>query len=700
MSPVKMGNGDVTAEQEAAAKAERKRLKKLAKAKAALAEAASTNGVANGNINGETKGVSSDDWMLTKKEKKKRKEELAAAAAANESMDMQNNVKEKKKAKKRKLEKENGAEAKIDWAQEVDQVLPLNGDSGKKKKKEGDEPEKKKKKKEKAQHLETPKEQVVEEVKEKGPFKKIFYKPTKATLSIPDEQVKAFQEKHKMNLTGRLSEIYKPIENFADFCTDAKIMSVVKDFDKPTPIQSQCWPIIGSGRDIIGIAETGSGKTLAFSLPALEHMLYRYDHPVPGLPPNPIMLVLSPTRELAMQSQEVMEKAGKECEIRSVCCYGGVPKWQQRQALRWGTEVVVATPGRLKDLVNMGCLNLKGVSYLVLDEADRMLDQGFEDDIREIIGMTHPERQTCLFSATWPEAIRQLAREFLTDPIKVTIGTDDLTANTRIKQVVEVIDERDKPEKLMKCLEKYNNADTKNRMIVFVLKKMDAGEVENELWNKGYNVVSIHGDKTQWERTNALEKFKRGTANVLVATDVAARGLDIPDVEAVINFSFPLTIEDYVHRIGRTGRAGKEGIAHSLFTQQDYKLAGCLVKVLKDAGQEVPPEMLKFDLRIRGKMFDKFFNKDGTNSAPVQCYRCNDTGHISRDCPQGGGGGGFRGRGGGRGFGGRGGGGRGGGGGEGCFKCGEQGHFSRECPKGGGGGRGGGFRGRGGRGRF
>ena len=170
---------------------------------------------------------------------------------------------------------------------------------------------------------------------------------------------------------------------------------------------------------------------------------------------------------------------------------------------------------------------------------------------------------------------------------QVTIGSDDLTANTSIKQIVEVIDERDKPEKLIKCLEKYANADTKNRMIVFVLKKTDAVEVENELWNKGYNVVSIHGDKTQWERTNALEKFKRGQCNIMVATDVAARGLDIPDVEAVINFSFPLTIEDYVHRIGRTGRAGKEGTAHSLFTQQDYKLAGCLVKVLKDANQEV-----------------------------------------------------------------------------------------------------------------
>merc|ERR1719290_728365 len=182
----------------------------------------------------------------------------------------------------------------------------------------------------------------------------------------------------------------------------------------------------------------------------------------------------------------------------------------------------------------------------------------------------------------------------------------------------------------MKCLEKYTNADTKNRMIVFVLKKMDAGEVENELWNKGYNVVSIHGDKTQWERTNALEKFKRGTANVLVATDVAARGLDIPDVEFVINYSFPLTIEDYVHRIGRTGRAGKEGVAHSFFHRGDSRNAGCLVKVLKDAGQEVPKEMFQFDLRIKARTFEKFFNKDGQGQAPKQCFTCGDTGHSSR----------------------------------------------------------------------
>merc|ERR1719187_419639 len=333
---------------------------------------------------------------------------------------------------------------------------------------------------------------------------------------------------------------------------------------------------------------------------------------------------------------------------------------------RWGVEVVVATPGRLKDLVQMGCVSLAGISYLVLDEADRMLDQGFEEDIRAIIKMTHPERQTCLFSATWPEAIRSLANEFLTDPVKVTIGSDDLSANKRIKQVVEVIDERDKTDKLLKTLQLYANSETKNTIIVFVLKKEEACDIEDELYHKGYRVSSIHGDKTQWERSKALDNFKDGRINVLVATDVAARGLDIPDVEFVINYSFPLTIEDYVHRIGRTGRAGKDGVAHSFFHKGDYKLAGGLVKVLKDAEQEVPQEMYKFDLRIKAKAFNKFFNKEGGGEAPKQCFKCGDTGHMSRFCPQGGGGG----------RGGRGGG-RGGSssGGDGCFKCGEPGHF-------------------------
>merc|ERR1712106_1146450 len=344
--------------------------------------------------------------------------------------------------------------------------------------------------------------------------------------------------------------------------------------------------------------------------------------------------------------------------------------WEQKRQLRWGVEVVVATPGRLKDLVQMGCVSLAGISYLVLDEADRMLDQGFEDDIREIIGMTHKERQTCLFSATWPEAIRNLAKEFLTDPVKVTVGSDSLSANKKIKQIVEVIDERDKDEKLLKVLQKYTNTETTNRMIIFVLKKAEAYDLEDNLWSKGFKVGSIHGDKTQWEREAALKQFKSGEVNLLVATDVAARGLDIPDVEYVINYSFPLTIEDYVHRIGRTGRAGKEGIAHSFFHRGDQRNAGSLVKILKDAGQEVPKEMLQFDLRIKARTFEKFFNKDGGNARPpAQCFKCGDTGHSARAC-QGAGNAPSS---------------------EGCFKCGEEGHMSRECPKGGGmrGGRGG-----------
>merc|ERR1719422_18732 len=608
---------------------ERKRLKKLAKMSVEQA-------------------VSAQDAVDAKKEKKKKKKQELNLTPSSDDI---NSNKLKNSGKKRKNEdssKENASPA----------APPANAWSKLMKKSEKSEepPAKKQKQKEVTKpKLETPEE------KETGVFKKIFYKPTEATLEMSEEEVSKFRSDNKMNVTGDKVEHYRPIMDFKDFCQDSSIMSVVKDFSKPTPIQSQCWPIIASGRDIIGIAETGSGKTLAFSLPALSHMLYRYDHPVAGIPKNPMMLVLSPTRELATQTQVVMEAAGKQCYIRSVCCYGGVPKWEQKKALRWGVEVVVATPGRLKDLVAMGSVSLSGVSYLVLDEADRMLDQGFEQDIRHLIGLTHKDRQTCLFSATWPEAIRNLAQEFLTNPVKVTVGSDDLSANKRIKQVVQVIDEMDKDEKLLQVLEKYSNTETKNRMIIFVLKKLEAADLEDMLWHKGCKVRSIHGDKTQWEQEKALGEFKAGRINILVATDVAARGLDIPDVEYVISYSFPLTIEDYVHRIGRTGRAGKDGVAHSFFTRKDGRLAGCLVHVLKEAGQEVPKEMLKFDLRIKGHTFNKFFNKDGNSRAPNQCFACGDTGHSSRMCPQnqnqsrfsrGGGsfGGGFGGRGRGGGF--------------------------------------------------
>jgi len=658
-------------------KKERKRLKKLVKIAKLKKESPSTSDTESTGSE-DSKKENKKEGDKPKKDKKKKeakKPDIVTSwydQVVAESETTETPIKVKKNKKKRK---ENNNES--------DSEEPAK----KKVKAENGETEEKAEKKSKKEKMFNGKPVVEAEIeKETGTFKKIFYRPSENTNNMPTDEVAEFQKEHRMNVTGRAAETYKPIKDFKEFQIDERAMKVCEKFDKPTPIQSQCWPIIASGRDIIGIAETGSGKTLAFSLPALAHMLHRIENQPEGVPWGPTMLVLAPTRELAMQSQEVLEEAGKTSGIRSVCCYGGVPKWDQKRALRWGVEVVVATPGRLKDLCNMGCVNLKSVSYLVLDEADRMLDQGFEDDIRQIIGMTHPERQTCLFSATWPEAIRNLAHEFLTDPIKVTIGSDELTANKKIKQIVEVVEDRDKDDKFYKLLDTYTTKEEFKKILIFVLKKRDCHELEQTLMKMGWYVGSIHGDKDQYQRSKALENFKSGRCPILVATDVAARGLDIPNVEYVINYSFPLTIEDYVHRIGRTGRAGKDGTAFSFFTYGDRNNAGTLVKILQDAEQEVPKEMYKFNLRIKASQYNKFFAKEGDNgmrgnSYPNipgrgNCFKCGEAGHMSRACPQGGASSFSGGRGGAR----------GGGNSSGCFKCGEQGHMSRECPQGGAGG--------------
>jgi len=428
-------------------------------------------------------------------------------------------------------------------------------------------------------------------------FNKVFYK-RKKTNRMSKIQTKEYRTKHNITIDGIGSKKFRPLNNFNDLGFDKKFMKVCKDFKEPTPIQSQCWPVIASGRDIIGIAETGSGKTLAFVIPALPHIAQRLEN-LSSNNLHPIMLIVAPTRELAMQSQKVLESAGKSCSIRSACVYGGVSKHDQKVILKSGVEVIVATPGRLCDLMNDTSINLKNVSYLVLDEADRMLDQGFERDIRKIISATSPNRQTCLFSATWPDSVQSLASEFLLNPVKVTIGSQDLAAGKTITQIVEVVDEFSREQKLKVLLKKYHINEC--RIIIFALYKKEAARLEKNLWNCGWNCVSIHGDKSQEMRTKAVEDFKKGTIPLLIATDVASRGLDIPDVEFVINYSFPLTIEDYVHRIGRTGRAGKSGIAHTFFHQGDKARAGELVNVLKESNQPIPEEMMKFDLSIKRK---------------------------------------------------------------------------------------------------
>jgi ATP-dependent RNA helicase DBP3 len=320
----------------------------------------------------------------------------------------------------------------------------------------------------------------------------------------------------------------------------------------------------GRHRDVVGIAETGSGKTLAFSMPALS--LMSKDKAMSGKKGrSPRMLVLAPTRELAMQSQNVLEEFGQVVNLTSTVIYGGVPKPTQKDILRKGVDCVVCTPGRLKDLINDGSCDLSKVCHLVLDEADRMLDMGFEEDVRYIISQCKAKetRQTAMFSATWPAAIQQLAMEFMINPVCIYVGfesivgsngenaiDDSLSANKRVSQTVEVIEDREREPRLRELLKKYTSGKRKNdRLLVFALYKKEAARLENTLNRWGFSCASIHGDKTQDKRNQALKEFKDGSCPILVATDVAARGLDIPDVEVVLNYTFPLTIEDYVHRI-------------------------------------------------------------------------------------------------------------------------------------------------------
>ncbi|KAL2073696.1 hypothetical protein VTL71DRAFT_11022 [Oculimacula yallundae] len=443
------------------------------------------------------------------------------------------------------------------------------------------------------------------------------YTEAAGLAALPQSEVDKFLADNFISVTDPLPSFAKlrPLTNF-DFLpiTDPAQRAPFKTFKAPTPIQAAAWPFLFSGRDVIGVAETGSGKTMAFAVPCVRGIL--------SLPANqrnkgPRAVIVSPTRELAMQSYDQIMELAKVSGLRAVCVYGGVPKDQQRQALKTA-DIVVATPGRLNDLINEGCADLSKAKYVVLDEADRMLDKGFEEEIRKIINTT-PEigkRQTLMFTATWPESVRTLAATFMTSPVKIAIGdnpTGDLRANTRIVQKVEVMDGRQKEYRLLQLLKQYQSGAQKDdRILVFALYKKEATRLELFIRGKGLRVAGIHGDLSQEQRTRSLDAFKKGTTPILVATDVAARGLDIPAVQLVVNVTFPLTVEDYVHRIGRTGRAGKDGLAITFFTEQDKGLSGSLINVLKAAGQEVPADLLKFGTTVKRKEHEAYgaFAKD------------------------------------------------------------------------------------------
>eukprot|EP00584_Thalassiosira_punctigera_P023824 CAMPEP_0172552874 /NCGR_PEP_ID=MMETSP1067-20121228/47243_1 /TAXON_ID=265564 ORGANISM="Thalassiosira punctigera, Strain Tpunct2005C2" /NCGR_SAMPLE_ID=MMETSP1067 /ASSEMBLY_ACC=CAM_ASM_000444 /LENGTH=574 /DNA_ID=CAMNT_0013340945 /DNA_START=46 /DNA_END=1766 /DNA_ORIENTATION=- len=397
-------------------------------------------------------------------------------------------------------------------------------------------------------------------------------------------------------------------------------------FERPTYIQSQAWPIAVQGSDMISIAKTGSGKTCGFLLPSFhQYIENKKSSPGVGGKKGPMMLVLAPTRELACQILDETQKFGRPNGIRSVCCYGGSPKYPQIAALERGVECIIATPGRINDLIEMRKADLSSVKFVVLDEADRMLDMGFEPQIRSIMNNVpdSSKRQTLLFSATWPKEIQRLAFDFLADPIQINVGDiNQLNANKDITQNIIMCDEDDKIDKLKEILtELVKTADETeetpkpqaaggrpgqkpvdlggkkhSKVIVFVAKKYVAHELANQLWDEGFAVDSLHGDRAQWERTKVINAFKQGTLRMLIATDVAARGLDVKDVGVVVNYDMPVGTngaEDYVHRIGRTGRAGAKGLAHTFFTQGDRKLATELVGIMTKAGQEVPDALQK-----------------------------------------------------------------------------------------------------------
>ncbi|KAL6007040.1 DEAD-box ATP-dependent RNA helicase 14 [Asimina triloba] len=396
----------------------------------------------------------------------------------------------------------------------------------------------------------------------------------------------SYRRQHEITIKG--DDVPAPLMTFHSTGFPLEILREVRQagFSAPTPIQAQSWPIALKGRDIVAVAKTGSGKTLGYLIPGFIHLKRQGKNSKMG----PTVLILSPTRELATQIQNEAEKFGRSSRISCTCLYGGAPKGPQLRDLDRGTDIVVATPGRLNDILELGRVSLQQVSYLILDEADRMLDMGFEPQIRKIVKQIPARRQTLMYTATWPKEVRKIASDLLVNPVQVNIGNiDELVANKSITQHVEVISPMEKQRRLEQILQSHEPG---SKVIIFCSTKKMCDQLAHTL-TRQFGAAAIHGDKSQADRDRVLSQFRTGQAPVLVATDVAARGLDIKDIKVVINYDFPTGIEDYVHRIGRTGRAGAKGVAYTFFSDRDAKYAGDLIKVLEGADQRVPSQILK-----------------------------------------------------------------------------------------------------------
>ena len=364
---------------------------------------------------------------------------------------------------------------------------------------------------------------------------------------------------------------------FSDLGLDDIILKAVDEegYTQPTLIQEEAIPNVLGGRDVMAAAQTGTGKTASFTLPML-HRLLRHANSSTSPAKHPVRaLILTPTRELAAQVDESARRYGKHLSLRVGCVYGGVPMNPQVAMLRSGVEILVATPGRLLDHVGANNVRFSSVEFLVLDEADRMLDMGFLPDIKRIVDLIPSTRQTLLFSATYSEDIRRLAGDWLRNPVKVEVAPRNTVTET-IQHTVLHVTEREKSKQLVSLLQEGKIS----QALVFCNTKIGANRLTRQLQNKDIDSEAIHSDRSQVERTAALDNFKVGKIKVLVATDIAARGLDIEQLPHVVNYDLPHNSEDYVHRIGRTGRAGQKGEAISFCTPEDQESVRGIEKLI------------------------------------------------------------------------------------------------------------------------
>ncbi|CAL4971429.1 unnamed protein product [Urochloa decumbens] len=458
---------------------------------------------------------------------------------------------------------------------------------------------------------------------------KTGWKPPLRLRRMPLAKANELRRKWHIIVDG--DDVPPPARDFRDLRLPEPMLRKLRErgIVQPTPIQVQGLPVVLSGRDMIGIAFTGSGKTLVFVLPLImvalqEEILMPI---VPG--EGPFGMIICPSRELAKQTYDVIEqflvplKEAGYPEIRPLLCIGGIDMRTQLDVLKKGVHIVVATPGRLKDLLAKKKMNLDNCRYLTLDEADRLVDLGFEEDIKEVFDHFKDQRQTLLFSATMPQKIQNFAKNALVQPVTVNVGRAG-AANLDVIQEVEYVKEDARIIYLLECLQK-----TPPPVLIFCENKADVDYIHEYLLLKGVEAVAIHGGKDQEERQNTIDFFKSGKKDVLVATDVASKGLDFPDIQHVINYDMPAEIENYVHRIGRTGRCGKTGIATTFINKNQTETTLLDLKhLLKEAKQRIPPVLAELNDPLED---EEIIAKE---SGVKGCAYCGGLGHRVGDCPK------------------------------------------------------------------